>query len=576
LNRLQESIDFLNSKQRQAFEVEGHCVVEAPPGSGKTRLLVTRLAYDLSTAIARPQGAACITLTNAAAAEVNGRFHSLSGDDRPNLYIGTVHGFALNRIVRPFGHLLDPPFQTSLKVASQAESDRLWEEAFEDLGVSDLNARRLLKSTVSRYRNLMIGPDVWSDKQLVAALRAYESRMLASEMIDYAKIIETAVQIVEKSPVVQTALQASFPRIYVDEYQDLAPGLDRIVRALCFGAADESSTLFAVGDVDQAIYGWTGTNSRLLREVATLPGVTTVTLDINYRNGRQILDLSRRLFAEKSSSTAERDGGYVQVEKVSGMVPGQISRMSESVSKLHNEGVPLHEIGIFTRTNDLASDVAEQLRADGLPVWVKISEDWESPLSLLFERMAAWVSHGEMSGIDIGSLVLELRRSVPGADSDAVGRLVGRLTSANGQDHGADFVDGLCSELSKGASLETTLLLDDLQPYLSELTEGGLSSLSVSELGGRRMTGERVYVTTLAACKGLEFDYVFIPDMDDGRIPFFANFDSDEAMEEERNKFYVGLTRARFGVTLLWSGQTATRHGSRSSEVSRFITTLNL
>ena len=123
MSALAEARDELrtNERQWQAFTTEGHCVVIAPPGSGKTKLLTTRLANDLVTRIKRPHGAACITLTNAAADELERRLDALGVDRRSTLFVGTVHSFALARIILPFASVAGYPELSNPRIASERE-----------------------------------------------------------------------------------------------------------------------------------------------------------------------------------------------------------------------------------------------------------------------------------------------------------------------------------------------------------------------------------------------------------------------------------------------------------------------
>lgn len=131
MSRLSASIDDLknNDRQWEAFTTEGHCVVLAPPGSGKTKLLTTRMAYDLANKITKPRGAACITLTNAAAEELRRRVDELGVEGRPNLAIGTVHSFLLRKVLEPFARVVGRPELASVTIASKAESAKLLQEA---------------------------------------------------------------------------------------------------------------------------------------------------------------------------------------------------------------------------------------------------------------------------------------------------------------------------------------------------------------------------------------------------------------------------------------------------------------
>lgn len=574
MNTLGNALVELNHAQSEAMTIDGHCVVIAPPGSGKTKLLVTRLARDLSDRIEVPSGAACITLTTAAAGELSSRFGQLSGDQRSNLTIGTVHGFALNRIIRPFAAIAGLPEIQDARVLRRREAEEIWATV---LSQERLPSDSLLHSTVRKLRNELAPEEAWAHTGLAVQARdAYLQFLRENRLLDFSSIIEHAVRIVEGHVDVRLALRAAFNRIYVDEYQDLAPGLDRIVRGLCLNGESDPSTLFAVGDTDQAIYGWTGTDSRLLTELAREPGVTPVTLKTNYRCGVVIAEISRRLFSDELNVVAARPGGEIEVQKVEGSVAGQVNRIADEVELLIKSNVEADAIGVLCRTNDLAVAAAAALAAHGVDTWVREDADWESMLTNWLERACGAIL-GLTHDDGVGALLDELARIVPNLDLDVRGDVLTLLLSIESGTDTLRLVTKLQNLLTDASAEAATVATDELTALVDFLSGNPNQLRYVDDFAARQLRDGRVYVTTLSAGKGLEFDYVFIPDCDDGRIPFYRSVQNRRELEEERNKFYVGLTRARLKVTLLWSGYTVDRYMRRhASSVSRFITQLGL
>ena len=579
MTRLQEAIDSLDESQARAFNVAGHSVVLAPPGSGKTRLLVTRLVHDLERTIATPRGAACITLTNDAASEVHDRFGELSADSRSNLFVGTVHAFALTRIIRPLAAAVGQPALATARIARKDALATLWDEAVAEVGVPS-DERRLLFGTVDRFRKLMAPEEVWTTlgSYPVSVRDAYLRNMDEQGLLDFGRVIEKAVEFVEGSEGARAALRAQFAAIYVDEYQDLAPGLDRIVRTLALGDGDNQSTLFAVGDVDQAIYGWTGTNPALLRNLAAEASVVVSHLETNYRSGSTIVEASRRLYGGVSIPNSVRGGGEITVVRVAGSIEGQADWVAQKIPAHAAAGVNLEEIGILCRTNDIGAVVASRFAEAGVSAWFRTNELWETPTSTLLERLCAWAAHGhEASGQNIVQVTDELRRSNPGLATRAVGVAMAAAVTADPTALALPFIQLLIDQMSGGGTEEAiAALVEETDGLIEALSSGSLTDTSIADLGARRVTAGKVFITTLTSSKGLEFDHVYVLDLEDGRVPFFTSFDKPDELTEERNKFYVAITRARYSVTLLWSGFTVTRFGNRNNPVSRFVTELNL
>ena len=574
------AISELDGLQREAFDVKSHCVVLAPPGSGKTRLLVTRLAQSLAAEVEAPQGAACITLTNGAALELRQRFGLISSDTRSNLFVGTVHSFALNRIVRPFAHAAGEPDLATVRICRGAELDGIWVEALDAAKVPS-DERSNLRSTVDRFRNLLVDEVDWSrlGKYPILARDAFFRQMNQAGVTDFHGVVEAAVRFVEDEPSIATGLRSMFPRIFVDEYQDLAPGLDRIVRSLSLASDTETSTLFAVGDADQAIYRWTGTNPKLLLELAELPGITRKKLNTNYRSGEQLVRASRRLLVDSAMPLTPRDGGGITVHKVIGGIPGQANFAAAQIRLLAARGILLHEIGIFCATNHLAAEITSALNRQGVPAWFRTQDEWETPLSVDLERICAWVAHGQdSSGHALSEVIADIQRSVPGLSEVSVGSIWPVGFAAAGCSGALEFLETILHSIKLEATVEALRQIEEESlGILAELREGALAGQTIAQLGEKRVSLGKCYVTTLTSSKGLEFDRTFVLGLEDGRIPHYYATKNEAELVEERSKFYVSITRARDHVYLLWSGYTEDRYGRKHlNPVSRFVTELSL
>ena len=298
MSALSDSIADLktNPRQWEAFTTKGNCVVLAPPGSGKTKLLTTRMAHDLLTSVPLPHGAACITLTNAAADELRRRVDHLGVQPRSTLFVGTVHAFALRQVLIPFAAMLGMAQYATPEFISASQKNQLIEAAI--TGVFGRYADvRFVRSTVDVNRQRLATAEQWSlaGPEVTEVARRYEDELEQRGLIDFQKLVRLAVEFVESHAAVRKVLAARYPRLYVDEYQDLAPGLDRLVRAMCFNYFTDTE-LFAVGDPDQAILAFTGTRPELLEELARHPMVTPVRLETNYRCHPEIVAVANRLW----------------------------------------------------------------------------------------------------------------------------------------------------------------------------------------------------------------------------------------------------------------------------------------
>lgn len=565
-----------NPEQWEAFQHDGHCVVLAPPGSGKTKLLTTKAVWLANNAIAPGRGLACITLTNPAAAELRTRIRRLGQPMGRTVTIGTVHSFAWSNVIRPFASAAGFPEWSRYTLAPRQQANAALREAIRR--VFDPNEdTRFVDSTIRRNRKLCLTEQEWrtAGPNIREAALEYERLLREEDYVDFDTVVAMAVHLVEEYPFVRTVLHARYPYLMVDEYQDLAPGLHRIVTSL---SLDEgNSTLFAVGDPDQAIYGWTGTRPELLLELADRASVHRVDLRINYRCGALIAEASRRILgADATGAVTIRSGGTVSARYESAGLTAQANYIAGRILELQSAGASLHEIAVLAPTNGDCDELVAVLRSRDISVSWRADAYSPSPLTMTLEAFAAWVSHGrEDSGYRLGDLLDQWQQlgdwSALRAGADAV---VAALLAATGDTRAGEFVEtivtvldsaGALAELRSDDANELERMRDALSPA------GGMADYTVRDLGGLRLRGGRVEVLTMSSSKGLEFDHVFIAALEEGKLPFFASVRGSAEWTEDRRKFYVSFTRARDSVEVLYSGWYDTPRGRRHNGPSVFL-----
>ncbi|MEU7474377.1 ATP-dependent helicase [Lentzea sp. NPDC042327] len=579
MSNLSASIDELkkNDCQWKAFTTEGHCVVLAPPGSGKTKLLTTRMAYDLANKINRPQGSACITLTNAAADQLRRRMERLGTEDRPNFFIGTVHSFLLRRVVAPFAHAVGRPELASITIASEEESQKLLHEAIYEAYPSADTWN--VATTINFNRTRMASAEDWakSGEGLIEAARRYEAKLEERGLHDFSGLVETAVQLVENHQIVRQVLNAQFPHLYVDEYQDLSPGLDRVVKALCFDYLT-GSELFAVGDPDQALFGFTGTRPELLDELAARTDLTAVELTRNYRSRDEIIKRANMMRPGRVPMVGDKPGGSVTGVYCPGGLPDQYQRVVDAIRETHTGGVALHEIAVLCPTRDLCLEVTGAFRHAGISAFYRDAKKEYRPNSLtrFIESAAAWAATGrETSGYRLGDLLKQWRYLLGSLwthqhDRKLVSVLVGWADRAD--EAATTFLDEL-RQAGLGDALGQVALAADA-PEVRKM-EAVIRTWSLRELTQRALRQDRVEVTTTTSSKGLEFDVVLLVGADNGRMPSHMS-DTPERRAEDRRKFYVSVTRARDDLRIFYSGFRLTKWKRWDDGVSPYVGEIEL
>ncbi|MCP2290841.1 UvrD/REP helicase N-terminal domain-containing protein [Nocardia amikacinitolerans] len=303
-------------------------MVHAPPGSGKTKLLATRVAFDFVNRIPKPHGAACVTLTNASADELRRRIEAIVAPRRSTFFVGTVHSFAYRRILLPFADIAGKSELRHYSIATKAQEKAAMSAAI--ARTPGAHAEKYIDSTIKILRNRFATDEQWASagEAVRQVAQRYRKLLAESNLLDFTGMIEQAVSIVEKNLIVRRVLNSKYPHLYVDEYQDLAPGLDKLVQALCFDYYN-GAELFAVGDPDQAVYGFSGARPELLHELSQRSGVTPIRLKTNYRSGDEILRIAQFMKHSDFPTVGRRVGG-----SVSGLPFAQVGRVAKAFEPL--------------------------------------------------------------------------------------------------------------------------------------------------------------------------------------------------------------------------------------------------
>lgn len=576
-----------NPGQWAAYESQGHCVVLAGPGSGKTKTLVLKLARILAEDVRAPRGAACITYSQECARELTRRLEGLGLREAPNLFIGTVHGFCLRHLLTPYGRLAGLPIPFPLTVATQRVSDRLLRQSGNALfgpshryNVIDLGRHR--RSVLDRS-----SPAWRSEEKLAAWAIAYEALLRNEGLIDYDDMVIFGQRLIAEHDWILPLVQAKFPVLAVDEYQDLGVALHRIVKRLAF---DGGVRLFAVGDADQSIYGFMGADGGLLMELAARRDIERVQLQLNYRSGTRIVGASELALGEDRGYRANDPGRQASIAFV--MRPGGLAdQAAHAIAQIipaalsAKPGRTLGDIAILYTDYRAGNVVAEAATAGGLEY---IRVDTAAPyrkvgLTSWVEDCAAWCAGGWRTGRpQLRGLIyryLAFRRAhLDEGGARREGQALTALLWSLRQDAqpAREFVAALRAGILDGLLAAETALADQkeqLDRMSAALAEGGaLASLDIVSLGGRDGSPAHLNLLTLHSAKGCEYDVVIMIGLDLGSLPW--NKATAEQLHESRHLFYVGLTRARDEVHMLYSGFVDTPYGVKRHGRSPFLNEL--
>jgi len=573
-----------NAGQLAAYNSSGHCVVLAGPGSGKTKTLILKLGCILAEDVQAPRGVACITYSHECARELKRRLERLKLREAANLFIGTVHGFCLRHLLMPYARLAGLPVPYPIKIASAREC----REIHRRVGDRMFGAGHPYKQLdMERHRRVHLdrkAPGWRSQEELASLAEEYEAELRRRGLVDFDDLVIFGGTLVTRYDWVLPLVQARFPVLAVDEYQDLGVPLHRIVKRLAF---DGGVRLFAVGDPDQSIYGFTGADGSLLLELSERCDVESIRLEINYRSAGRIIRASEMALGEERGYRPQDPVREATVEFVE--CPNGLREQAEiAVSNIvpaalkARHGRSLGDIAILYRdyrAGNIVSDVAndaglEFMRVDSAAPYRKCA------LTSWIEDCAAWSAGGWQQGNpQLRGLLDRWRGFRSGRLNDRSARMADQVVTQclwnrrQNQDSAAEFVQAIRLELvDELMAVEPSLA--DQREQVDGMTaalepEGVLAGLDLAGLGSKDGSPERLNLLTLHSAKGCEYDVVIMLGLDLGSLPW--RNERPEALRESRRLFYVGLTRARDEVYMLYSGCVDTPRGRRRWGRSPFL-----
>jgi len=579
LNPLEAWTSGFNAEQRDAYEFDGHCVVLAGPGSGKTKVLVARVARLLGWRATGPRGVACVTYNNETVREMRKRLTQLGYEQDRRLFIGTVHSFCLSCVVAPFGHLFRDDLPSKLTVADTIKQRMTFELAVTQSKVGSTPG--FWDLPFQQYRRTHPFRDLknWKeDPQIALLIETYETLLHQEGLLDFDDMVIVALDLIQRQPFTRKALEAHFPFLVVDEYQDLGYPLHAIVQMLMKSTNIE---IFAVGDPDQSIYGFAGANPKYLRELASDPAVHQVELKMNYRCAQRIIDGSQVALAldEPHNFMSARDdttGELFFFECPSGLDQQAAMIVNQIIPGLNKLGIQNGQIAILYIDKWDARVLAKALEVAG----IKFAGERDlryprTPLTRWLEDIAAWCSlypHVQDSvGIDTLLSTWIAMKTDAGAHVNPAflkEKTDFFLCLAQAARSNMPLGEWLCTiDASLGirsclvkriSSPDDLVVWDDV---VNQCADGhplcGFTVDDFARCGGRSDT---VTLTTLHSSKGLEYQIVIMPGLEQGRLPGWAAT-SAGALSEARRVFYVGMTRAKDTVYLLYSGWYENQYG---------------
>jgi DNA helicase II / ATP-dependent DNA helicase PcrA len=623
----------LNPEQRDAVEtIDGPVLVLAGAGTGKTRVLTTRIAHIIALGRAYPSQILAVTFTNKAAREMKERIAHLVGAVAEGMpWLGTFHSIG-TKMLRRHAELVD--LRSDFTILDTDDQLRLMKQLLQAENIDEKRwPARVLASMIDGWKNRGLPPakvppaegQSFANGKGLKLYADYQARLKTLNAADFGDLLLEAIRLLQENPEVLAQFQDRFRYILVDEYQDTNVAQYLWLRLLAQRQGDRPQNVCCVGDDDQSIYGWRGAEvDNILRFDRDFPGAKVIRLERNYRSTGHILATASKLIShneDRLGKTLFTDGDDGHKVTVAGAWDSEEEArlIGDEIEALHAKQHQLNEIAILVRASFQMREFEERFITLGLPYRViggpRFYERREvrdalayfrlvrQPADdLAFERIVntpkrglgdatlnelhAYARANQMPLMQATRLLIETEEFKPKVRQTlrdlvvSFDRWAGLLETTRHNEVAETILEesGYVDMWKKDRSADAAGRLENLKELVRSMEEfenlqGFLEHVSLVMEAAAGEGDDRVTLMTLHAAKGLEFETVFLPGWEEGVFPHPRALDEQgrAGLEEERRLAYVGITRAKERAKIHFASNRRI-HGSWNASIpSRFI-----
>ena len=614
-------VDSLNDRQKEAVvNTDGPMLILAGAGSGKTKVLTTKVAYLIEEKNIDPNNILAITFTNKAAKEMKERIFKLEGNSAFYIQISTFHSFGL-KILKENCELLG--YEKNFTILDSDDSLSIIKKIMKELNI-DANKYnpKAIKNVISNNKNEIIDPEKYSlyvntdfDEIALEVYRKYEKSLKINNAVDFDDLLILPLKLFNNNPGVLQKYQEKYKYVFIDEYQDTNE--PQYILSKMISAKYKNITV--VGDADQAIFTWRGANYKnILNFEKDYKDAKVVLLEENYRSTKTILNAANNVIKnnkvrkEKNLWTQNEEGSKITYYKACDE-KDESNYVVNEIKKLIEKGVNPKDICVLYRANAQSRTVEEAFLTSNISynivgsyafynrkeikdliAYLKLIYNNKDDVSLL--RIINYPKRGignkAIENLAIKSNVLDksLYEVIDSGKELDFKNMIEEIKKEESHLTLTELIDmvldksGMKKSLEDEKSIEADIRLENLEEFKSiakamEINEGIVSLEElldklalVSDVSEQKNDNEdKVTLMTMHAVKGLEYDYVFIVGVEEGLFPHSNSLESNDELEEERRLCYVAITRAKKKLYLI-NARSRILYGKVSSNVpSRFI-----
>ena len=590
-------LEGLNEEQLDAVKTtDGPLLVLAGAGSGKTKVLTTRIAYLIESGV-EPYNILAITFTNKAAKEMKERVFKLVGEVK-DIQISTFHSFGLYIIKRHYNLL---GYERNFTILDGDDSLVLVKNIVKEMGLNtdDYNPKAI-RNKISGAKNELVYPEEYEkyagtdfEEIVCKVYKKYEERLKNNNSVDFDDLLILPIKLFSVYKDILKMYQERFKYILVDEYQDT----NRVQYILVNMLAARYKNICVVGDNDQAIYSWRGSDYRnILNFEKDYPDLKSVMLEENYRSTGNILKAANEVIKnnkirkDKNLWTKHEEGSKIRYHRASDE-KDEASYVVKEIKNLLYDGVRREEIAVLYRTNAQSRNIEEAMLRENIPYKVigsfyfynrKEVKDLISYLKLIYNKNddislvriinvpKRGIGDKTISNLSDKSFKLNkcIYDVIETGKEQEFKKIIEELKENSKDATLTELVDlildktGIRKELESEKTVDAEIRLSNLEEFKSitrtyeensdsPTLEEFLEEISlVADMNEHKNETNVVTLMTVHAAKGLEFDYVFVIGMEEGLFPHLNSMETED-LEEERRLCYVAITRAKKKLWLI-------------------------